>query len=75
MCAYANETDDSCFGDSGGPLFLKENNRFTQVGIVATGDPNCEKAYVDYPGLYMRVTALKEWITMNAPGTEDSNCD
>ena len=72
MCAYANETDSGCQGDSGGPLFLKENN--TLVGIVETGDYNCLEAYVDYPSLFVRVTALKEWITKHAPGTEDSNC-
>lgn len=29
---------DSCFGDSGGPLFYEDNGDFVQVGVVSWGD-------------------------------------
>ncbi|KAJ9599814.1 hypothetical protein L9F63_009854, partial [Diploptera punctata] len=49
-------------GDSGGPLMLKYNKRWIQIGIVSyklvCGDPY-------FPSLYIRVTEYMDWIQQN----------
>ncbi|XP_042858271.1 venom protease-like [Penaeus japonicus] len=52
----------ACFGDSGGPLFVKEDGRYTLVGIVSFGQ-SCFK-----PGVYARVTEFVDWISDNTAG-------
>ena len=45
-------------GDSGGPLFHCKG-QCEQIGIVSWGI-GCGKSH--YPGVYTRVTAVKDWI-------------
>ncbi|XP_042858270.1 venom protease-like [Penaeus japonicus] len=64
MCAGKAKSKNSgaqgtCFGDSGGPLFVTENGRNTQVGIVSFGK-SCLK-----PGVFTRVTEFLVWISDN----------
>jgi trypsin len=47
---------DSCQGDSGGPIFDQEG---TQVGVVSWGY-GCAQA--KFPGVYSRVSGVKDWI-------------
>ena len=47
----------ACFGDSGGPLMIKENGKFAIWGVISRGDEDC-KAY----GIYTRVDVYKDWI-------------
>ncbi|XP_037941402.1 trypsin beta-like [Teleopsis dalmanni] len=58
ICAAADDKD-ACPGDSGGPLVADGS----LVGVVSFGlgcaDPN-------YPGVYVNVFKLREWITENA---------
>lgn len=61
MCAYAQGTD-SCQGDSGGPLVLKEDGRYTVVGVVSYGN-GCARD--GYAGVYARVTNYLPWINDN----------
>jgi len=65
MCANLPDRD-SCQGDSGGPLFTcgkiggaLDEESCTQIGIVSWGI-SCAKQR--YPGVYSRVTALKDWV-------------
>ncbi|CAB3239924.1 unnamed protein product [Arctia plantaginis] len=62
LCA-GKASMDSCSGDSGGPLMVNENGRWTQVGIVSWGI-GCGKG--QYPGVYTRVTYFMPWITKNS---------
>jgi secreted trypsin-like serine protease len=61
MCAYTEGTD-SCQGDSGGPLVLKEDGRYTVVGVVSYGN-GC--ATPGFGGIYARVTNYLDWINSN----------
>jgi secreted trypsin-like serine protease len=59
VCAGAPNID-SCYGDSGGPLFDKGSR--TQVGIVSWGNGCAKKRF---PGVYSEVnnTAIRSWIS------------
>ena len=61
MCAYAAGTD-SCQGDSGGPLVVKEDGRYTVVGVVSYGH-GCATA--NTAGVYARVNNYLNWINTN----------
>jgi secreted trypsin-like serine protease len=65
VCAGAPDID-SCYGDSGGPLFdNKDPNAEVQVGIVSWGR-GCAKR--KFPGVYSEVNnpSIRSWITTNA---------
>lgn len=49
----------SCYGDSGGPLFVTKRGRVTQIGVVSWGY-RCANHY--YPGVYAKLTKYRKWI-------------
>ena len=64
---FPNVGEDSCGGDSGGPLMLEQKNRggknFTLVGLVSWGSNVC--AVKNLPGIYADVSYFLEWILNN----------
>jgi trypsin len=63
ICAgYPEGQKDTCQGDSGGPLFVYKDNKQVLVGLTSYGI-GC--ALPKYPGVYARVSALRDWILAN----------
>uniref|UniRef100_A0A1V1G586 CLIP domain-containing serine protease n=2 Tax=Reticulitermes speratus TaxID=60591 RepID=A0A1V1G586_9NEOP len=64
MCAGGVNAQDSCDGDSGGPLIFKgEVNlrpRYVQYGIVSFGPRSC--GVRGFPGVYTKVAFYVDWI-------------
>ncbi|KAK2829439.1 hypothetical protein Q7C36_017429 [Tachysurus vachellii] len=50
---------DSCQGDDGGPLVVKQNTTWVQAGIVSFGN-GCAKP--NSPSVYTRVSQYQDWI-------------
>jgi secreted trypsin-like serine protease len=63
ICAgkYNQADKDSCFGDSGGPLFGGYQGKNYVVGITSFGTSN-RCAAKEELGVYSRVATLRQWI-------------
>jgi secreted trypsin-like serine protease len=60
LCAGLQEGGkDACQGDSGGPLLELRGGVYVQVGITSWGE-GC--AQPNSPGVYTRVSGVKDWI-------------
>ncbi|KAG9482148.1 hypothetical protein GDO78_011047 [Eleutherodactylus coqui] len=64
ICAgYVSGGIDACQGDSGGPLSSVETNgQIYLAGIVSWGE-GCARR--NKPGVYTKVTAMRDWIKQN----------
>ncbi len=51
---------DSCFGDSGGPLFIIDNGQIIQLGITSFGN---ECALPNFYGIYTSVSHFLPWMS------------
>jgi len=60
ICAGGNQGQDACQMDSGGPL-VYQNTKL--IGIVSWGEECGNKLF---PGIYTRVSALRNWIQENS---------
>lgn len=65
LCFGGIEGQDSCGGDSGGPLMMSEFSAppYTQIGVVSYGPIRCGKR--DVPGVYTSVPKYRGWIDEN----------
>lgn len=67
MCAGGNKGEDTCSGDSGGPLMdsklIGAQMRKTVVGIVSFGPGTC--GIEDQPAVYTKVSEFLDWILDN----------
>ncbi|MCU7862607.1 MAG: serine protease [Candidatus Thiodiazotropha sp. (ex Lucinoma borealis)] len=73
VCAGSSDgTRDSCNGDSGGPLMVRDsNNNLKLLGVVSFGSSNgCASA--THPGVYTRVSRYQEWIDSARTGISTS---
>ncbi len=61
LCA-ATPGGDACFGDSGGPLTMREKGSSVLEGVISWGK-NCAKER--WPGVYSRVRKVVNWIRQN----------
>ncbi|KAL7727425.1 hypothetical protein ACLKA6_017550 [Drosophila palustris] len=67
LCVGGGDLQDSCKGDSGGPLqapalYLDEYKlRMVEFGIVSMGVTSCGQ--ISLPGLYTNVAQYVQWIT------------
>jgi hypothetical protein len=59
---------DACSGDSGGPLYDKDNDMV--VGVVSWGIGCAEEIH---PGVYSRISSAKTWITDTVCGNHDED--
>ena len=67
ICAgEATGARDACNGDSGGPLFVKNGDDLTQVGVVSWGegpmDQGAACGHANAYGVYTRLGNYKDWI-------------
>jgi len=58
LCA-GQQGQDSCMGDSGGPMVALNGDHYEQIGIVSWGIA-CGKR--QFPGVYTRVGKMRAWI-------------
>ncbi len=68
LCAGGSRAggQDSCTGDSGGPLLVARDNVYVIAGIISFG-AGCARRGV--PGVYTRVEAYTDWIKSITTGT------
>ncbi|KAI8124474.1 Serine protease snake [Lucilia cuprina] len=64
MCAGSfTDTRDTCFGDSGGPLFVDHPDYkclFLVLGVTSFSEAGCGN--VGYPAVYTRIQLYMDWI-------------
>lgn len=50
----------SCSGDSGGPLYLQQNDKTYLIGVTSRGSQLCDRV-----GIYTSTTYYRDWISYN----------
>lgn len=67
ICAGGKKRQDSCSGDSGGPMhtaiYLNNEARYVQQGLVSFGPREC--GLENFPGVYTRIDYYMDWILDN----------
>ena len=60
VCAWS-ATSAICVGDSGGPIYVKDNGKMVQVGISSfVSSAGC--LHSKYPVVFARVSQYIDWI-------------
>lgn len=70
VCA-ADDRRGTCNGDSGGPLVVKDNSRYTVIGVSTGSRDPC----AEFPTLFARVAKVLPWILEHTEGTHNSKCE
>ena len=61
ICAgFSNST--ACNGDSGGPMFICNNEECLQIGVASFVTDQCKPNENGVSVVYSRITKLQEWI-------------
>ncbi|EDS33995.1 plasminogen [Culex quinquefasciatus] len=60
LCAGGQEGEDTCRGDSGGPLMRQIQGNYHLIGVVSIGPIKCGTENV--PGVYTNVATFIDWI-------------
>ncbi|XP_071535967.1 phenoloxidase-activating factor 3-like [Panulirus ornatus] len=65
LCMGGRAGQDSCAGDSGGPLTVSgpTGPPYLLIGVVSYGPVNCGRE--GYPGVYTSVSHYRDWIEQN----------
>lgn len=66
LCAQGTAPTDTCFGDSGGPLYGE-----SLWGIVSYGDVDCDGSY---PTAFTRASAFTGWMLAYTSANQDDAC-
>lgn len=80
MVCADREGKDTCLGDQGGPLIVKGESGEDDIQVGISVEPFCNEYDIYYgvpfPGLYIGVGDIYEWINMSAPvNLEDPDDD
>ncbi|KAL9652396.1 hypothetical protein ABK040_012051 [Willaertia magna] len=66
ICAGSGRGQDTCKGDSGGPLMYRKKKRYVQTGIVSFGPAVCgTEDSIKNRGAYTSVSYFRKWIRKN----------
>ncbi|KAL7075222.1 hypothetical protein ACQ4LE_005639 [Meloidogyne hapla] len=70
ICAFGTSGENTCFGDSGGPLLYKnlETNNWEQIGITSRGSWLCE-----FKGFFTTIRLYCDWIEKTTEGKAKCN--
>lgn len=60
ICAQGLLGEDSCMGDSGGPLMYLNRQHTVLIGITSFGTRQCDSSV---PGVYTDISKYKNWIS------------
>ena len=71
MVCADREGKDTCWGDQGGPLIVKGESGEDDIQVGISVEPYCDVYDIYYgvpfPGLYIGVGDIYEWISMSSP--------
>ncbi|WP_163132529.1 trypsin-like serine protease [Agarivorans sp. Alg241-V36] len=68
FCAYGTD-QDSCRGDSGGPVFIEEQEQHRLLGLVSWGNASCQGS----AGVYADIGTVCTWISDTTSIAGDSS--
>jgi V8-like Glu-specific endopeptidase len=71
MCAGLPPTIDTCFGDSGGPIFTGDATARVQVGVTDWGSDDCSSKLGVYEAMNYYSNVVKQQITLASPNNLD----
>jgi hypothetical protein len=71
LCAGLPPTIDTCFGDSGGPIFTGDPGARVQVGVTDWGSDDCSSKLGVYEALNYYADTVKAQIALAVPNNLD----